>query len=185
MVFQETQHEVYSSFKYVCGVSSSVWGSKLEGAALLQMGNKALRDNRRFPSKLISLFLKWNCISPRNASFVWNFVASLLANPSEGAAALQLGNRNTAREGELLSKLQRFFLPNKRPLFPERKFRAEKNSISTQFPLSLPSNDKLFTRSDDHNLSSVVKLVHFHTKAINSRGPDYRRKSKITPDTCY
>lgn len=53
MVFQETQHEVYSSFKCVCGVSSSVRGSKLEGAALLQMGNKALRDNRQFPSKLM------------------------------------------------------------------------------------------------------------------------------------
>lgn len=36
-------------------------------------------------------------------------VASLSANSSEGAAALQLGNRNTAREGELLSKLQPFF----------------------------------------------------------------------------
>lgn len=94
-------------------------------------------------------------------------VASLLANPSEGAAALQLGNRNTAREAELLSKLQRFFsfLLNKRPLcfLRKKKFYTENNPISTQFPLTLPSNDKLFPRSgdDDENPSSVCKVGSF------------------------
>lgn len=74
------------------------------------MGNKALRDNRRFPSKLKRFFLKNEAVFLRERR-VWGgkAAASLLANPSEGAAALQLGNRNTARERELLSKLQRFF----------------------------------------------------------------------------